>query len=164
MKTLYLMRHAKSDWSDPSLSDYNRPLKKRGEKNAPEMGERMKERNVLPDLVISSGANRAFTTAKVVSDSIGYNTKSIVKNDELYFASVHEIVEIVKGTDDSVSSLMLFGHNPGFTDTSNFLVDAFIDNIPTAGYVKIEFEVNNWGEIDQHKGRLIQFDYPKNKS
>lgn len=163
MKTLFLMRHAKSDWSNPRLRDYDRPLNKRGTKNAPEMASRLNFRKVAPDLVISSGALRALITAKTVCEHINYPLEELQTDDEMYMAGVNNILEIIKSVPDKVDSLMLFGHNPGLTDLCNYLSKTeYIDNIPTAGYVEFQFDVSSWKEVSYQSGQLKTFDFPKN--
>ena len=161
MKTLYIVRHAKSSWRFPELRDFDRPLNKRGKKNAPEMGKRLKARHILPDLLMTSPANRAITTAREIAEKIGYPEANIRENDGIYHSSETTLLEIIKKTDNSINELMLFGHNPGFTDLANLAGDQWIDNIPTCGIVAIEFDVNSWRSIKPKSGRNLFFDYPK---
>ena len=161
MKTLYMVRHAKSSWADMSLSDHDRPLNGRGERNAPEMGKRLKERGIKPDLLVSSSANRAHTTAKMISKEIGYEEQKIVTTRELYHADEDDIVEFVQKQDDSIDSLMIFGHNPGFTDCVNLLSGAGYYNIPTCGIATITFETDTWKNVNGGNGDLQHYDYPK---
>jgi phosphohistidine phosphatase len=161
MKRLFLVRHAKSSWDDPSLDDMDRPLNNRGKKNAPEMGLRLRKQGIIPDLLISSPANRAFATAKKISDEIGYPKKKIVVDDRLYHGSSNSMISIIQSQKNKISSIMLFGHNPGFTDFANMLCGINIYNIPTAGIVAIDFSIDNWSEADYKIGELVFFDYPK---
>lgn len=161
MKTLYLVRHAKSSWRFPELRDFDRPLNKRGKKNAPEMGKRLKAKQILPDLLLASPANRAITTARKIAEKIGYPEAGIRENDKIYHGSEAELMDVIKATDNSIGELMLFGHNPGFTDLANLLGDQWIDNIPTCGVLAIAFEVDNWKEVAPKNGRNLFFDYPK---
>ncbi len=161
MKRLFLVRHAKSSWEDPSLDDIDRPLNTRGEKNAPEMGERLKKQGILPDLLISSPARRASSTAKKIAKKIEYSKKDILINEDLYHGSDAMLINIVKTLDDTANSVMLFGHNPGFTYFANQLCNINISNIPTAGIVAIEFQIDTWSEAELGNGELVFFDYPK---
>lgn len=160
MKILYLVRHAKSSWRDPSLDDIERPLNKRGKRDAPFMGELLKEKIVNPDVVFSSPAKRASKTAQIIAEQIGYSKKDIIYAEEIYEASSHELVDFIKKIDDKYNSVMVFGHNPGFTMLNNFLSKKYIDNIPTCGIVALEFK-NCWKEIEKNSANMLFFDYPK---
>ncbi len=160
MKTLFLVRHAKSSWKDSSIDDSDRPLNKRGKRDAPFMGELLKEKVVNPDLVISSPAKRASKTAQIIAEQIGYSKRDIIYSEEIYEASSRELLDFIKKIDDKYNSVMLFGHNPGFTMLNNFLSKQYIDNIPTCGIVALEFN-NTWKEIDKNTAKMIFFDYPK---
>ena len=161
MKTLYLFRHAKSSWEDSSLGDFDRPLNERGKRDAPIMAERLLKKEVLPDLILSSSAKRAKKTAKKVAKGIGYPKKEIEYKRAIYDSDEDDLLKLIKQISDSYESLMLFGHNPEFTGFANDLADEAIDNIPTAGVVCIEFEVENWADIEIGKGNMVFFDYPK---
>ena len=163
MKTLYIVRHAKSSWDNPNLDDFDRPLNSRGKKNAPEMGERLKKKGIKPDLIISSSAKRAYTTAVKIAKEIGYPKNDIKRTENFYLAGVNASLRIIHQVDDHVESLMIFGHNPGWTDLSNYLCDFQIDNIPTCGISAITFEIDKWSEVKTGGGKLLFFDYPKNK-
>ena len=161
MKTLYLVRHAKSSWDDPSLDDIDRPLNPRGKKDAPEMGDRLKKLKILPDLLLTSPGKRARSTAKKIARQIGYPKKEILIDDALYHGSDDMLIDIVKNLPDSKQSVMLFGHNPGFTAFANQLCNINIYNIPTAGVVAIDFHIDSWKDAEPGKGELVFFDYPK---
>jgi len=160
MKILYLVRHAKSSWRDPSLDDIERPLNKRGKRDAPFMGELLKEKVVNPDVVFSSPAKRASKTAQIIAEQIGYSKKDIIYAEEIYESSSHELVDFIKKIDDKYNSVMVFGHNPGFTMLNNFLSKKYIDNIPTCGIVALEFN-SSWKEIEKNSAKMLFFDYPK---
>ena len=161
MKTLYMIRHAKSSWDDMSLSDHDRPLNGRGEKNAPEMGKRLKSRGIMPDHIISSSANRAFETAKRIANEIGFDINRINISKDLYHADEDDIIRFLQKQDDAYPSLMIFGHNPGFTDCVNLLTDQGFYNIPTCGVVAITFDIDQWREVKSGTGTLTLYDYPK---
>lgn len=161
MKTLYLVRHAKSSWDFPNLTDFDRPLSARGERDAPKMGQRLADKAIIPDLMVSSPANRAFTTSQVIAKKIGYNLNKIQTMQSVYHASEGTLLKIVQNTYEDVKCLMLFGHNPGFTDFANSLSNEDIYNIPTCGIVAIKFETNAWSEVNFGSGQLEFFDYPK---
>ena len=161
MKTLYLVRHAKSSWDDPGLKDYDRPLNKRGKKDAPKMGKHLKMIGVSPDLILTSPAKRAKTTAKYIAEKIEYPFEKIVEEKEIYHADVNELLDVIKDIDDSNDTIIMVGHNPGFTDLANYLTTTRIDNIPTTGIFCVEFDVNSWEKIHKESGEFKLFDYPK---
>lgn len=163
MKTLYIVRHAKSSWDFPELSDYERPLNTRGLRNAPEMGKRLKLQNIKPDLVLTSPAKRALETSRIICSEIGYPENKVQRKEELYHADEDEILEVIQEVSDQHKSLMLFGHNPGLTFFVNEMTSENIYNIPTCGIVAIELEVERWQDLDFDQGKLIFFDYPKKK-
>ncbi len=164
MKTLYMVRHAKSSWDNLSLTDHDRPLNNRGKRNAPEMGQRLKSKGILPDLLISSTAKRAKSTAKQISKKIGYSENDIEWTSDLYHANENSIVDLVRNQDDNHDTIMIFGHNPGFTDCLNLLSGAGIYNIPTCGVAVIDLDVKSWREVAPGRGSLIFYDYPKKGS
>jgi phosphohistidine phosphatase len=163
MKTLYVIRHAKSSWDDPTLSDFDRPLNKRGKKDAPAMGKRLKLRNVTPDLLLSSPAERALTTCHVIAEETGYAKSKIKTDKKLYHAEDAEILRIIQSLDNKYACVWIFGHNPGLTDFVNLLANADIDNVPTCGVVACAINVQSWDEAGKGKGSVIFFDYPKRK-
>lgn len=162
MKRLTLLRHAKSSWDDASLSDFDRPLNPRGRRNAPEMGRRLLENGQVPDLLISSPARRAISTARMAAREMGFPEERIIEEPALYHASSAAIIEIVHSLETLADHVMLVAHNPGFTDLANRLSTARIDNIPTAGVFCVDFDVDDWNEVRPHEGVFVYFDYPKN--
>ena len=160
MKTLYLARHAKSSWKHPELSDIERPLNKRGKRDAPFVGNLLKEKGVIPDKLISSPAARAKKTAVFIAEIISYPKNKILIDENIYEASSTELINIIQGFDDKYNSVMMFGHNPGFTMVNNYLTDSFIDNIPTCGVVGIRFN-SSWKKIEGTSGKAFFFIYPK---
>lgn len=161
MKRLYLVRHAKSSWNRLELDDIDRPLNKRGKRDAPFMGQRLKQHDVCPDLIISSPAKRALKTAKIIAEEMGCPKKQIVIDDALYLQGISAIINLIQSIDDSHESVMLFGHNPDFTQLAEQLTDYQVDNIPTCGIFCIDFNVGFWQEVDEGKGLFTFFDYPK---
>jgi phosphohistidine phosphatase len=162
MKTIILVRHAKSSWKDLSLDDFDRPLNKRGKRNAPFMGEKLKNRQIMPDLILSSPAKRARKTAIAVAKAIGYPKKKIKYNDNMYHPSARYLLEMVRNQDDKNETIMLFGHNPDFNDFADMLLKHNpIYNIPTTGVYCIRFDVDSWKKVREGKGESIFFDYPK---
>lgn len=161
MKRLYLIRHAKSSWKYTDLRDFERPLNKRGKRDAPFMGKLLAEDNVKPDMMISSPAVRAFATAKKIAVELGYPSEKILTHKRLYEADTDDFINVISEVPDEVDTLMIFSHNPGLTILNNFLSDKRIDNIPTCGIVHIEINIKKWQDIDFEKGQLKSFDYPK---
>ena len=121
---LYIMRHAKSDWSGPQISDFERPINKRGTKNAMRIGEWMNENNHIPQKIISSPALRAKETIELVTEQISkFNLEDLTYEDELYLAGFTQLIEFINTYKDKVQSLMLVGHNPGIENLVNYLCD-----------------------------------------
>ena len=162
MKKLYLIRHAKSSWKDNSLQDFDRPLNKRGKRDAPEMGRRLQDRSEFPDLILSSSAVRAAKTARAVAKEIGYPKKKIDFRDELYHASAKGMLDLVRQTHNEVQVLFLFGHNPGLNDFANQLCSQTIDNIVTCGIYALECPIQRWEELRLDSlAELLYYDFPK---
>lgn len=161
MKTLYLIRHAKSSWDDADLNDFERPLNERGEKDAPRMGNRLKERSVAPDAIYSSPALRTLTTAIVIAENLGYPADEIQTDRRLYNAGEETLLEFLHKVPDKNSCVMIVCHNPGITDLANDLLHGTIENVPTAGVVAAELNINSWKAAKHGCGKLIFFDYPK---
>ena len=161
MKNLYLTRHAKSSWSNPGLADIERPLNGRGKKAAPLMGKLIVDKGEKPELLISSPANRAFSTAKVFASAMGLHETDVLIKDTIYGAGVHQLLNLVQDVDDLYNSIMLFGHNPTFTSFGNMVSGENIMNIVTCGVVRIDFEFSSWKNIDFNSGRLVYYEYPK---
>lgn len=161
MKTLYLVRHAKSSWKDPQLDDFERPLNKRGRKNAPFMGNVLKKRSILPDFIMASPANRAAMTARLIAEKINYPLEEIFYDESIYGISDGDMIDLIKAINDNVSRLMLVGHNPGMTNLANLLGDDPVSNIPTCGVYAIFLEIASWEKIHDRCGKTEFFEYPK---
>ena len=164
MKTLYLVRHAKSSWNIANLSDHDRPLNSRGERDAPRMGKRLRKREPQPEVIISSSAMRAQTTATILATAIGYSHSDLSIDERLYGAEPEDVVSIIGELDDAIACAMLVGHNPTFTALINTLGGCDIDNVPTCGMAVLAFPIDAWTEIGGVRGELLDFDYPKNDS
>ncbi len=160
MKRLFIIRHAKSSWKNLSLDDFDRPLNKRGEINAPFMGKLLKQKDIVPDLVLSSPANRAKTTAIKISEELDLDDTKIVFENSIYEASSDILIDIIKKVQDKYNTIFLVGHNPSLNSLAYELVK-FDENIPTAGIVEIELNMNSWKDIDRKKAKMISFEYPK---
>ena len=163
MKRLILLRHAKSSWSDDGLSDSERPLSGRGERDAPRMGVRLRERGIRPDLVLSSPALRARRTASLVARALDYPDDAIRLDATLYLAAPVEILAVVAEQADAVDCLLVVGHNPGLTELTNLLLPELeLANLPTAGTVVVDCATERWAEVRNAQRRLVYYDYPKN--
>ena len=161
MKRLYLIRHAKSSWKNPDQSDIERPLNKRGQRDAPFMGKRLKKQNAKPDIIFSSPAKRASLTAEIIAKKIDYPEDKIAIKESLYATNLPNILNIIHHLEDSIREVMLFGHNPEFTSLANYLTNHYIENIPTCGIFCIDFDIELWKDIDEGTGRFVFFDFPK---
>jgi len=162
MKKLFIVRHAKSSWKDESLKDFDRALNKRGEANAPMMAKRFKCKNISPDAIVSSPANRAKSTALLLAKGLGF-TKEIVYKKSLYEANTKTIEEILRAVNDKDTTLFLVGHNPELTLFAQEYVD-FNENIVTCGVLEMVFDCNSWSEISKENASFISYDYPKKNS
>jgi phosphohistidine phosphatase len=162
-KTLFIIRHAKSDWSGNEI-DFNRPLNHRGLENVPLMAKRIYKIGIIIDQIISSPAARALSTAKIMAKEWKFADEKFTLNPAIYEASVDTLLKIINGTDPSANCVALFGHNNGITNLANYLSSADITNIPTCGVVMISFPFDDWKMISQNTGELKYFDYPKNKA
>lgn len=160
-KQLLIIRHGKSDWAELGTSDFDRPLNHRGNKNAPEMAERMIRKELVPELIVSSPAKRAITTAGHFATTWAIPITSIQQEATVYEANVTALLKVINKLSNDVERVALVGHNPGLTDFINYLADAHIYNLPTAGVVVIDFLFDDWSLISQHKGSLFLFDCPK---
>ena len=161
MKILTIVRHAKSSWSDTSLSDAKRPLNGRGKRDAPMMGERIHDHGIRPSLIVSSPATRAWSTAKIIAEAINYPREFLQKENSLYLASLDRILDVVVAQDNGFNNLMIVGHNPGLTDFVNFLVPGLTNNLPTAGVVSVEIEQDDWSLYERPATKLLVHDWPK---
>jgi len=161
MKTLYLVRHAKSSWKFVELRDEERPLKKRGKKNAKFMAELLKKGDEIPDLIISSPAMRAFSTAKIFAEIFEFDKDDLICEKKLYMPDNDNFISVINSIPEDIRKAMLVSHNPGLTNFASSVSGEEIENIPTSGVVRIDFDNNFWKDISGSKGNLIFFEYPK---
>ncbi len=161
MRTLYIIRHAKSSWKDLSLSDWERPLNKRGKRDIPTMAKFLQKRKVVFDLLISSTALRAKKTAKGIGEGVGYDKHEIKLEHKLYHANAHEILKIVRAIPSQNKAVAIFGHNPGFTDFVNELCGTDLVNIPTCGICQVDLAIDDWSNALKGNGSLKFFKSPK---
>ena len=161
MKALLLVRHAKSSWKNAESTDRNRPLNDRGKRDAPYMGKLLSERGVKPDVLISSPADRALTTARFMAREMKYRAADIVISESLYMGTLEDMLDLVQRSDGAHRTVMVVSHNPAITLFSNFLSGDNIEKIPTCGIVFLEFDTNDWKDIDRGSGRVKFYEYPK---
>jgi len=165
MKSLYLLRHAKSSWAEPGLGDKQRPLASRGLHDAPMMGERFNSRGEKLDRIISSPALRAHTTAQMFAETAGFPPEDVVLEPDLYFLGSGSIEEVILSQDDQLQSIMLVFHNPDITHFVNSIdYEVSIDNVPTSGLIKLDCDIAHWQDWSNDKTTFDYFDYPKNLS
>jgi len=160
---LFIVRHGKSSWEEEGLDDIDRPLAERGLRNADTMANRLKELGEVPEMILTSPANRALNTALIMARIWGLDSAFLLIHDVLYMAYVPEIEEVVGETPDSVRNLAIFGHNPAFTLYANKFLEDPLDNLPTAGIVIVTLECENWKGISRTMVKKTYVDYPKRK-
>lgn len=161
MKNLILIRHAKSSWKNHALADYDRPLNKRGKRDAPLMGEHLKQQAIKPDLILSSPARRAIKTANIISRKLGFPINKIIDREEIYGAGHVTLITIIQQIENRYETVILIGHNPAITQLTLFLTHHPIENIPTCGVVSVSFEILNWEEVSEGIGIVDFYEYPK---
>jgi len=160
MKTLYLVRHAKSSRDDSAVPDRQRPLETRGERDAATMGRRLLQRHGKPDLIVSSPALRALATAKLLAEGLDYKLKRLVVDDRLYAAAMETLIAVIEEIDDKLESVMLVGHNPGVTDLAHYF-SSDISHMPTCAVAVLAFDVKTWFAVGRGKPARVDFDAPK---
>ncbi len=163
MKTLYIVRHAKSSWDDFSISDHDRKLLSVGKNRTRKIAGWLKEQHIFPDKIISSSAVRAFDTACLLAEGIGYPKEKIGKERAIYGADSEDVIKMLYTLPDTVEKVMVVGHNPGFTDLVNSFMDAYnqITNFPTSAVAAVSLETESWQEIDLAKHRILFLITPK---
>jgi phosphohistidine phosphatase len=160
-KILFIGRHAKSSWDFPERDDIDRPLAERGLANAYDMAGRMKKRGDMPEYIISSPASRALHTAIIFARELKFPMKRLRVNEDLYMSGEDSLLKIITGMNGKFGSLMIFGHNPDFTNLANYFLKDQIYNIPTCGLVRMHFDVDEWGKISRSNLSDYFFDFPK---
>ncbi len=160
MKTLYLVRHAKSSWSYDGLGDFDRPLGKRGRRDVVRMGAFVKSNIPAPNLMLSSAASRAFYTALFMADAWDYPEDAIVISDSLYHADAYGLQTFVRKVGDA-DVVALFGHNPGLTSFYNNLCSDYIDNLPTCALVGLQLEIPSWKALGEGDAKRLFYQIPK---
>ncbi|GIV39146.1 MAG: phosphohistidine phosphatase SixA [Thermonema sp.] len=162
MKYLYLIRHAKSSWKEPLLPDFQRPLKKRGIRDAKFMGKWLKRNKHIPDIIISSPAVRARQTAELLAEQMDMPLTRLHFDESIYEAHLADLLSIVNNQKAEMKAMALIGHNPVLTDFANLLTqNVHLQNIPTCGIWAVQFRVEHWQDIQEDSGQFLFFEYPK---
>ncbi len=161
MLQLFLVRHAKSDWMDFNTPDHDRPLNPRGLHTAPKMAKLMVEKGFLPQLIVSSTANRAISTARFFATAFNISESEILKKEEIYEATFHGLAKVVAGLPDEKKVIFIFGHNPTFTDFANHFSEKLIDNVPTCGIVRIVSTAEKWVDFSDKNSKVVEHFFPK---
>lgn len=159
MKKIFILRHAKSSWIDTELADFDRPLNDRGLAAAPFMGGLMKKRNQRPDVILSSPANRARSTAELVKEAAGLDAE-LRLDERIYEAGSPTLCRVAAELDDGFETAMIVGHNPGMEGFIRLLTGSLV-SMPTAALAEIELEIDGWEEIAAKTGRLVSVTRPK---
>jgi phosphohistidine phosphatase len=146
VKRLLILRHAKSSWADASMDDWQRPLNDRGRRDAPRVGEWLRERSVMPDVIITSDAVRARTTAQAVATAAGYS-RDIVADPSLYHAKPADVIDVLNGVADEAHTVLIVGHNPGLEDLVRQLTGE-PHGMVTAALVELDVPIDRWSELD----------------
>ncbi|HTQ28882.1 MAG TPA: histidine phosphatase family protein [Puia sp.] len=164
MKTILLIRHAKSSWNDPSLGDFDRPLNERGKKDALVMARRLVKNQIPIDLLVSSPAKRALSTAKLFAEELKKNKNDILSIPELYQAEPSVFTEVIARLDDSCQHAAIFAHNPGITAFANSLAEVHVDDMPTCSVFAVQANTGSWSAFEFSEKHFLFFDYPKSEA
>jgi phosphohistidine phosphatase len=160
LKTLFLVRHAKSSWADPKLLDKDRPLNDRGLRDAPKVGKRLGKRDAKPDLILSSPARRALTTAQIIARKVGYKMRDIVVDERLYAANPDGLLEVIRDLGNKWHRVMLFGHNPELSELAHRL-SAKITDMPTCAVAVFTYDVKSWSNLGEQEPAMARFHRPR---
>ena len=161
MKTITLLRHAKSSWDDSTIVDFDRPLNERGRTNSPEMAHRLRAAGIRPSLILSSPAKRAWSTAKIFAREISYPLEFLQRDRNLYHAGLKQLFDVIATQDEGFNSILVVGHNPGLTDLANELLPGLTTNMPTAAFVAVLVDTDTWDLRARRSADLIEYNYPK---
>jgi phosphohistidine phosphatase len=162
MKTLYLVRHAKSSWETEGQEDFERPLNSRGRSDAPEMGRRLYLKGVKPQLILCSAAFRTLATARILARELAYPSDSISVSFRIYQANAGKLLDLLAEQSNAHESVLLVGHNPGMHELSVYLSGSPIAEFPTCTVAAIAFEIDSWKDLKRNSGKLLYVETPKN--
>ena len=160
MKNLFLLRHARAEEKQPGQKDFDRNLSAIGLQNATRMGMNFKKKNLQFDIIISSPAVRAITTASLIAEQINYDSSKIHQNEEVYEASIRTLLQVVNQLKDEWNQVLLVSHNPSATYLAEYLTGEPIGDLTTCGVVEMEFNVNSWSEVSEGAGNFKSYEYP----
>ena len=161
MKTLIVVRHAKSSWSLPGQNDFDRPLNERGKNDAPEMAKRLRKEGIKPDAFISSPAKRARKTCRAFAEEFGQKKDDIIFFDKLYQAPSPVFYEVIGELDDKYDTIAVFAHNPGITNFVNTLCDVHIDSMVTCSIFAVRADVKSWKDFEAAEREFLFYKYPR---
>lgn len=161
MKTLYLIRHAKSAWDSSASTDFDRPLNERGLSDAPRMAAFLRAQQIVPDQIVSSSAIRANTTARLIARGLDQDESTVMQDRRIYLADVHQLQSILREFPDSWESVMVIGHNPTLTDCANALTGDVLNNLPTCSVYGIRLAIDSWLKLRNGVGERILYQVPK---
>src|SRR5262245_45492278 len=162
MLRLTLVRHAKTEPGRTGQEDWDRVLEPRGQRDAPEMGRRLKDRGLKPTKILTSPAVRALTTATIIARELRYSADKVQQDERLYLAAPKDMLKVVHELVGDAAHLMIFGHHPGITEFADKLsMEREIDNMPTCAVYTLEFEIKEWNQLDWGSGVNAELDYPK---
>ena len=161
LKRIYILRHAKSSWSDPTLADLQRPLNKRGRRDAPLMASIMKRFEYIPDVIYLSPSMRTRLTIEPVVEELNISQENVFLESSLYHGYYDDYESVIWGVNDEIDSILMVGHNPGITYIANSCDGPIIDNVPTCGLLVINSQVEKWQKFHFSESKLIAFHYPK---
>jgi phosphohistidine phosphatase len=163
MLRLTLVRHAKTETAHSGQEDWDRALEPRGQRDAPEMGRRLKDRGLKPDKILSSPAVRAISTTTILTRALGVAASKVSQDERLYLANPKDLLKVIQELGGAAKHLMVVGHNPGLTEFADALsTERSVDNMPTCAVYTLQFAIKNWSELEPGSGTDPEFDYPKN--
>lgn len=163
MKTLILVRHAKSSWNSDVSTDFERPLNKRGMRDAPDMAARLAAHGPIPDTIVSSSATRALVTARMLARGLDLSPQSLETTRDIYEAPVKALLKTINSWLQINQTVMMVGHNPGMSATGNYLCSSAALEMPTCAMACLDLDIDSWNDIYRDCATLRWYDYPKNQ-
>lgn len=161
MRELHLIRHAKSSWDDPRLPDYGRPLNARGVRDASQMANLLAATFTSPPMLVSSPAKRAWQTAVAFARALGVPDRMICREPAIYEADAQKLLDVISGSNDDITQVLLFGHNPGISEVAHQLAQCPFGSLPTCGVASLALDISHWRDVRPECARLLTYRYPK---
>ena len=155
MKQLLLIRHAKSSWADTTLSDLDRPLNKRGKREASQLGKTLKEKEIFPQLIVSSPAKRTKKTAFKIGRELDYKKQDIQISNLIYDHGIPDLISFIHSIPNSQNRVFIVGHSPSIMELANHLVGKQFNTFKTCGHILIEFKIKSWKDVDKSSGKIV---------